>query len=257
MRTGVPRLFALPFAFPSFDDRYSTAYVSANGFVSFASVEGEWTGQRPIPYPGGVIPGGVIAPFWMLLDLDDASAILSAETTVDGMPAVTIEWRNVFLIFAPDQRLTFSTTLVANGDVLFSYGEGVGADADRAGWNASVGIEAEGSEVGAQYSRYEPVLEAGRQIRFTRDERAWLTGYGDRRERRRRRRGRHRGRRGRGRNDANHIDVGRRHVRTRRPRRHGAGDGDRTELRERRRRPSSSPRGRMPRRSRRRSRPAS
>ena len=166
----------LPFAFPSFDDRYSTAYVSANGFVSFASFEGEWPGQRPIPYPGGVIPGGVIAPFWMLLDLDGASAILSAETTVDGMPAVTIEWRNVFLIFAPEQRLTFSTTLVANGDVLFSYGDGVGADADRAGWNASVGIEAEGSEVGAQYSRYEPVLEAGRQIRFTRAEQAWLTG---------------------------------------------------------------------------------
>jgi hypothetical protein len=52
----------------------------------------------------------------------------------------------------------------------------VGEDADRAGWNASVGIEAEGSEVGAQYSRYEPVLQSGRQIRFTRDERAWLTG---------------------------------------------------------------------------------
>ncbi|MFK4835348.1 S8 family serine peptidase [Microbacterium sp. ZW T2_14] len=173
---GGSAAIALPFAFPSFDDRYSTAYVSANGFVSFASFEGEWPGQRPIPYPGGVIPGGVIAPFWMLLDLDDASAVLSAETTVDGMPAVTVEWRNVFLIFSPDQRLTFSATLVANGDVLFSYGDGVGADADLAGGNASVGIEAAGSEVGAQYSRFESVLQAGQQIRFTRDERAWLTG---------------------------------------------------------------------------------
>lgn len=166
----------LPFAFPSFDHRHSTAYVSSNGFLSFGSLEGVWAGQRPIPLAGGVVPGGVIAPFWSLLDLDDSSAVLSAQTTVDGIPAVTVEWRNVSLIYSPIQRLTFSATLVANGDVLFSYGEGVGADAERAGANASVGIEAEGSETGAQYSFGEDVLQAGRQIRFTRGEIGWVTG---------------------------------------------------------------------------------
>lgn len=166
----------LPFAFPSFDRRYSTAYVSSNGFLSFGSLDGVWPGYRPIPLAGGVVPGGVIAPYWSLLDLDESSSVLSAHTTVDGVPAVTVEWRNVSLMFSPSQRLTFSATLVANGDVLFSYGEGVGADADRAGRNASVGLEAEGSATGAQYSFGEATLHAGRQIRFTRGELGWLTG---------------------------------------------------------------------------------
>ena len=173
---GKAAVLDLPFAFPSFDHRYSTVYVSANGFLTFTPLDDVWDGPRPIPYPGGRVQGGIVAPFWALIDLDGDSSVRWKKTTVDAVPAVTIEWRNVAILFSPTQRLTFSATLVANGDVLFSYGEGIGADRERSGAYASAGLEAAGTEVAVDYLADGRLLSGPGQVRFTRTERAWIAG---------------------------------------------------------------------------------
>jgi subtilisin family serine protease len=168
---------ALPFEFPFFEQRYSAVHVTGEGVISLAPIgDDEWLGPRAIPFARGYLLGGVIAPFWDMFEFDAASAMTTATGEVDGLPALTVEWRNVHFVFEPENRITFSATLVSNGDVIFSYGDGVGTNSRRSGDFASIGLEGPAATAWAAYSVAQPSVRAGSEVRFTRPPFGWLTG---------------------------------------------------------------------------------
>jgi subtilisin family serine protease len=152
----------LPFDFPFYEKPYTRAFVSTDGHVNFLGSVDQY-GNAPIPY--AVEPNAALFPFWDDLVVPADGGVYSGTTTVDGVEGLVLEWRNVQRYNEPDSRIFFSVVLLANGDVIYTYGPGIGSD-DARGASATIGIEnAEGSD-GLQYSYEEAVTTAGWTIRF-------------------------------------------------------------------------------------------
>lgn len=81
----------------------------------------------------------------------------TASTTVDGVAAFTIEWRNVRKYSPNTDRLNFSVTLLADGRIILGYGALTDTSTAH-GDSATVGIENAEGTVASQYSLNAPVL---------------------------------------------------------------------------------------------------
>lgn len=160
---------SLPFLFPFYNSRRSTAFVSTNGFITFDTGSTDFSNGK-IPDLG--TPNSAVYPFWDDLRMDGPSKILVGSPTEDSF---VIEWRD--MTFAPffTIRTTFSVTLHKNGDIEFQYKL---ADENPArGGGATVGLEDDNGLRGFQYSFNEQVLYTGLSILWSPAlEPSWLRG---------------------------------------------------------------------------------
>jgi hypothetical protein len=162
----------LPFSFPFYGESYDTAFVTSNGHLNFLAAT---TSYANGPIPSSVAPNAALYPFWDDLLIDAESGLYTGTTTVDGEDAFVLEWRNVRKYSPASDRLDFSVTLVADGTVLFGYGDVTDTDTAK-GSSASVGIENATGTVGLQYSANTPAISSGLTITYTAPVLAFLEG---------------------------------------------------------------------------------
>jgi glucose/arabinose dehydrogenase/PKD repeat protein len=154
---------ALPFAVP-FDGRtWSTAWVSSNGFLSFADPEG----AQPIntDLPDAAVPNAALYPFWDDLVLRADSSV---RTEVVGRGAdrrFVVEWRNIGLYGSSSARISFQAIIYESGDIVFNYAD-LNTSGRERGDSATIGIENTEGSVAVRHSFDEPVLANGTAIMF-------------------------------------------------------------------------------------------
>ncbi|GAB2464101.1 carboxypeptidase regulatory-like domain-containing protein [Xylanimonas ulmi] len=153
---------ALPFAFSFYGKTYSTGYLTSNGHLNFLAATSSYSNGA---IPAAAAPNAAIYPFWDDLYLDADAGVYTASTTVDGVAAFTIEWRNVRKYSPNTDRLNFSVTLLADGRIILGYGALTDTSTAH-GDSATVGIENAEGTVASQYSLNAPVLHEGLTITY-------------------------------------------------------------------------------------------
>ncbi|MCX5065870.1 S8 family serine peptidase [Micromonospora lupini] len=156
--------FDSSFVFPFYDTAWDGVCVTTNGTLAFdrASTSGSNT-ALPSPYPIDAI-----YPLWDDLIVDDEAGIYYGTTTVDGLAAQVIEWRNVAFYGDQTARVSFSVTLIADGRIQIGYGDGVGGDNPLTkGSSATVGVESLTRNPAGQFSVNQTVLKAGLGLEYT------------------------------------------------------------------------------------------
>jgi len=162
----------LPFEFPFYGEGYDSAFVTSNGHLNFLAGTASYTNG---PIPSSAVPNAALYPFWDDLLIDAESGLYTGETTVDGEDAFVVEWRNVRKYSPATDRINFSITLVADGTVLFGYGDLTDTSSAK-GDSATVGIENAAGNVALQYSNNTPALSSGLTITYTAPVLSFLEG---------------------------------------------------------------------------------
>lgn len=136
----------LPFAFPFYGNRYTSAVVHANGFLTFeALANAAGTYDTNMVIPNTTEPNAFVAPFWDDLIGDNAaSAILQQAVSGPYGQGLAIEWRNWNRKFT-QHDLNFQVRLWQNGMIEVHYGTMIGSGAAP---TATIGIEAPGGVIG-------------------------------------------------------------------------------------------------------------
>ncbi|MFY1672964.1 PQQ-dependent sugar dehydrogenase [Plantactinospora sp. WMMB334] len=153
----------LPFPVPFFGRTYRTAWISTNGFVSFADPGHSRPSNSALPVTGP--PNAGIYPFW-----DDlyVRADSSVRTTVTGTAPdrrFVVEWRNVGMYGFVSARISFEAVVAENGEIVFNYADLDGTGRER-GSAATVGIEDPPGTAGLQFSFNRAALTNGTSILF-------------------------------------------------------------------------------------------
>ncbi len=151
--TAVP----LPFPFRLYGTSYSTAYVSTNGLVGFASANAAYNNQR-IPSP--TAPNAVVLPYWDDLYVDAASSVRTQVAGAEPNRTFTIEWRNVRYHLDSTKRVDVEVVLHQSSQIEFHY-RNIADDSLERGGSASIGIENGTGTVGLEYSYFTPSLPVG------------------------------------------------------------------------------------------------
>ena len=131
---------ALPFPIPFFGTSRNNLWICANGYVSFHDFN-----ASPWPYssspPDPVLPNDVVMPFLDDLVIDDDSSIRTATIGTAPNRQFVVEWRNVFVNWDENVRMTFEVLLSENGTIQFRYTGIDGASTRERGDHATIGVE--------------------------------------------------------------------------------------------------------------------
>lgn len=125
------------FVFPFYEGTYSEVYISANGFVTFAPIEG-FNGAQNQEIPYEIVPNNVVAPFWSDLAVGGSfnDGLVSTMQGSDGLGQYfAINYLNISKRYSTSDLLTFQIILYQNGDVWFQYSTLTG------NLDATVGLE--------------------------------------------------------------------------------------------------------------------
>ncbi len=139
----------ISFAFPYFDDVYSTVYVCSNGFVTLGSGSNSFDNRYLLPSPGA--PSNLIAPFFTDLNLGESGDVYFQD---DG-DRVIIQFENAAR-YASDGFSTFQIVLERGGTIRFYYKDMEGTLND-----ATVGLQNATANNGLTIAFNEPYLKSG------------------------------------------------------------------------------------------------
>jgi hypothetical protein len=152
------------FVFPFYDTSWDGVCVGSNGSLIFDR-SSSLGNNTALPSRS---PIDAIYPLWDDLIIDADSDIYLGTTTVDGLTAQVIEWRNVAFYSDRTARVSFSVTLIADGRIQIGYGDGIGGENPLTrGSSATVGVESLTRNPASQYSFNQPVLAAGFGLQYT------------------------------------------------------------------------------------------
>jgi subtilisin family serine protease len=153
------------FDFPFYDTTWDGVCVSPTGMLTFDRNRSSATNTN---LPTGGRGADAIYPFWDYLSVDESSGIYIGVTKVDGLDAQVIEYRDVVLEDAPDQRVSFSVTLVQDGRIQIGYGNGIGGENPLTkGASATIGLEGMNGAPALVHSYNTPSLTAGMGLEYT------------------------------------------------------------------------------------------
>ena len=157
---------ALGFDFPFYDKTIDTAYVSANGYVTFGSPATETDNDALTGSTFGGRPA--IAPLWDDLDLASGDVRYELIGTEIGKRELIIQWTNVASAADPTGRATFQIVLSERGDTIrFNYDSLTFASVATDGASATIGLES-GEGIADQHSHDTNAVVSGSSIVFTR-----------------------------------------------------------------------------------------
>ncbi|WP_219471550.1 S8 family serine peptidase [Nonomuraea rhizosphaerae] len=162
----------LPFAVPFYGTGQNKAWVSTNGFASFATDKIVTGSNGRIPSTG--TPNNAVYPYWDDLVADAEGGIYTGVTGTAPHRQFVIEWRNVKFYSATDQRISFSALLGEDGTMSYRYKD-VESERDK-GTSATVGVENPGGTDAFQYSYEEAALTNGQSLSFIASRHGLVTG---------------------------------------------------------------------------------
>ncbi|GAB3052730.1 hypothetical protein GCM10027053_11080 [Intrasporangium mesophilum] len=154
----------LPWTFRYYGEAYSKAYLSTNGHLNFLGAVSAFSNTA---IPNTATPNAAIYPFWDDLIVDASAGVYTGTTTVGGVDAFVIEWRNVRPFSDSAARTNFSVTLLRTGSVIFGYGPQTDAKPVLGGTSATVGLENATGTIAWQYSFNQAAVAPQQSITFT------------------------------------------------------------------------------------------
>jgi subtilisin family serine protease len=161
---GVSSAITLPFAFPFFGNQTSTAYISANGFITLGSPAGASQFENST-LPAVTSPNNAIYAFWDDLNPEAGGAIRYGVS--EG--SFVISWEDVPHFSAPTQPFSFQMVLNRWGGIQFNYREvRPGLSLYGGGRSATVGIEDDSGAMATLVSFNANNLTNSSSRRFTR-----------------------------------------------------------------------------------------
>jgi hypothetical protein len=155
----------LPFAFRLYGKSYTTASVSANGYISFEDLDPNYSTPDNQAIPDYWEPNATVYAFWDDLLVDSSAGVYTAVQGTAPNRQFIIEWRNVAFSNDLTKRVRFEIILNENGRILTQYAD-IAANSLERGGSATVGIENEDSFTAFQYSSDEQTLSNSLAIRF-------------------------------------------------------------------------------------------
>ncbi|WP_336206476.1 S8 family serine peptidase [Nonomuraea sp. LPB2021202275-12-8] len=162
----------LPFAVPFYGSGRTSAWVSSNGFATFAADRIVTGNNGTLPSTG--TPNNAVYPFWDDLVLDAESGVYTGVTGTAPHRQYVIEWRNAKFYSDATQRISFSALLGEDGTVGYRYKD-IESERDQ-GVAATVGIENAAGDDALLYSYNEAALSTGQSLTFTASRHGLVTG---------------------------------------------------------------------------------
>ncbi len=161
----------ITFPFSFYGSSYSTAHVSANGFLTLGSSTGA-DAYANVGIPSSSPPNGVIAPFWDDLDptAQDSGAVFTGVTGSSPNRVLHVEWSNLkHWSLNGSGTATFELSLYqATGEIRFRY---LDTDFGNSTWNAgasaTAGLENLAGTIGRELSFNQSLLTSGKEISCT------------------------------------------------------------------------------------------
>ncbi|MFI6254581.1 carboxypeptidase regulatory-like domain-containing protein [Micromonospora zamorensis] len=152
---------SLPFAMPFYGGRFTRAWVSTNGFLTFDRAADNSINRE---IPNASYPNASIFAFWDDLVVDAAASVRTATSGTAPNRRYVVEWRNVTFYGSTD-RVTFSVELAEQGGMTVHYGSLTGGP-DARGAGATIGLENLSGIGGLQYSLDSASLTSGTALIF-------------------------------------------------------------------------------------------
>jgi len=154
---------ALPFAVPLYGGSYTSAWVSSNGFVSFADPGGPQAVNAAVPDPAA--PNAAVYPFWDDLVIRADSTVRTAVIGAAPNRQFVVEWRNIGMYGSSSARVRFEAVFSENGEIAFNYADLSTSGRER-GDSATVGVENPAGTAAVQHSYLQATLVNGTAIVF-------------------------------------------------------------------------------------------
>ncbi|GAA3749588.1 hypothetical protein GCM10022225_37320 [Plantactinospora mayteni] len=158
-----PTAVALPFPFRLYDESYSTAYVSAYGYLTFLPATYQSGSNSTLPTTVSHQPDAAVYGFWDGLTLDATSRVSFGTAGSAPNRRVMVSWQNVLLGDAA--RASFDIVLHESGRIDIQHRALPDTPAGR-GRSATVGIEDESSDQAHEYLYMDERLRSGQSIRY-------------------------------------------------------------------------------------------
>ncbi len=151
----------LPFRFPFYGSRHTTATVWTSGFLQFGPPSSFFFSFLNKPIPDPQRPDSYVAPFWTSLDFPKEGKARYQDL---GDGRFVVQWTDVTKSGSAgpiEGFYTFQVILYASGKVLFQYRRMDGELAE-----ATVGIEAPAAATGLEIAYNEPYVRSGLAVRL-------------------------------------------------------------------------------------------
>lgn len=162
----------LPFSVPFYGTGQSRAWVSTNGFLTFAESRVTAPGNGNLPSSG--TPNNAVYPFWDDFVVDAESGVYTAVTGTAPHRRFVVEWRDVKFYSDQSLRVSFAALLGEDGTIGFRY---KGLEADRArGAFGTVGVENAAGDDALLYSYDTAALADGQSLTITASRHGLVTG---------------------------------------------------------------------------------
>ncbi|MCA2218228.1 carboxypeptidase regulatory-like domain-containing protein [Jidongwangia harbinensis] len=159
-----------PFPIKLYGESYTSAWISANGLVSFKDpMFFGWIGSIPSALPSPAVPGSPNAAVYVHWDdwvVDASSKIATKSSGSAPNRQWVVEWRNVYLHPDTTARASFEAIFSENGDITFAYKDITDSHPVERGSGASTGIENASGTIGFQSLYREPLLASGQGVTF-------------------------------------------------------------------------------------------
>ncbi|MGW4469951.1 S8 family serine peptidase [Nonomuraea sp. NPDC004354] len=153
----------LPFTVPYYGTGQSRAWVTTNGFATFATDRATSGSNGTLPTT--TAPNLAVYPFWDDLVVDAQAGVHTATSGTAPRRSFVIEWRNVTFYSDTTQRMSFSVVLGEDGSIGYRYKD---VDSEREqGSSATVGIENAGGTDALLYSYNAAALANGQSLTVT------------------------------------------------------------------------------------------
>ncbi|MEV4826776.1 carboxypeptidase regulatory-like domain-containing protein [Micromonospora sp. NPDC049257] len=159
-----------PFPVKLYGESYTSAWISANGLVSFKDpAYFGWIGSAPgtIPSPAAEgSPNAAVYVHWDDWVVDSQAAIATKISGTAPNRQWIVEWRNVHAHGDTTTRTTFEVIFTEGGDITLAYN---GIDPTKPierGGESTVGIENADGSIGFQYLHRENWLASGQGVTF-------------------------------------------------------------------------------------------
>ncbi|MFI6317897.1 S8 family serine peptidase [Nonomuraea sp. NPDC050556] len=162
----------LPFQIPFYGTGQNKAWISTNGFVTFATERVVTGSNGTLPTSG--TPNNAVYPYWDDLKVDADSGVYTAVTGTSPHRQYVVEWRNVTFYSDATQRVSFSALLGEDGSIGYRYKD-IESERDQ-GSSATIGVENANGTDALQYSANEAAISNGQSLTITASRHGLVTG---------------------------------------------------------------------------------
>jgi hypothetical protein len=160
-----------PFTIKLYGNSYKSAWISANGLVSFKDpAYSGWIGSIPSPLPSPAaegVPNAAVYVHWDDWVVDSQAYIATKTSGIEPNRQWVVEWHNVVHYDDASARASFEVIFDEGGTVTLAYADINSANALERGSGSAVGIENASGTIAFQYLFKETWLASGQGVRFT------------------------------------------------------------------------------------------